>query len=74
MERAFISHISEDKKLGGRIKTALTRDFLGLLDVFLSSDTQSIAAGEEWLESIEQALRESALFMVLCSPEAIRRP
>src|SRR5690348_2355735 len=72
--RAFISHISEDKEPAGRIKVALKRDFLGLLDIFLSSDTQSIAAGEEWLKSIEQALRDSALLLVLCSPESIRRP
>jgi hypothetical protein len=51
MVRASVSHISEDKETAGRIKSVLTRDFLGLLDVFLSSDTQSIAAGEEWLES-----------------------
>jgi hypothetical protein len=74
MARVFISHISDDKETAGRIKNALTRDFPGLLDIFLSSDTQSIAAGEEWLVSIEQALRESALLTVLCSPEAIRRP
>jgi hypothetical protein len=72
--RAFISHISEDKETGGRLKQALARDFLGLLDVFLSSDTQSIAAGEEWLDSIEKALQESAILMVLCSPESIRKP
>ena len=74
MARAFISHISEDKETAGRIKDALTRDFLGLIDIFLSSDTQSIAAGEAWLASIEQALRESAVLMVLCSPESVRRP
>lgn len=67
MVRAFLSHISEDKLVAQRIKTALSRDFFGLLDIFLSSDTQRIAAGEKWLESIEQALQESTFSVVLCS-------
>jgi hypothetical protein len=74
MPSVFVSHISEDKQTAGRLKNVLTRDFPGLLDVFLSSDTQSIAAGEEWLQSIEQALRDSAMLLVLCSPDSIRRP
>ena len=50
---AFIGHISDDKETAGRLKKALTRDFLGMLNIFLSSDAQSIAEGEEWLVSIE---------------------
>jgi hypothetical protein len=74
MPRAFISHISEDNKTAERLKTVLTRDFLGLLDIFLSSDTQSIAAGEDWLDAIEEALQNSAILLMLSSPESIRRP
>lgn len=72
-KRLFISHISEEREVAERIKTALSRDFLGLLNVFVSSDTESIAAGEEWLRSVEEALSDCALFVVLCSPESIRR-
>jgi hypothetical protein len=39
-----------------------------------SSDTDSIAAGEEWLKSIEIALHECSIVVILCSPESIRRP
>lgn len=74
MERAFISHISEEKLLAERLKQALVKDFLGLLDVFVSSDRESIAAGEEWLRSVETAVRECALVLILCSPESILRP
>lgn len=73
-KRLFISHISEERKVAESIKGALDRDFLGLLEVFVSSDTESIAAGEEWLHSIERALRDCAVFVILCSPESIRRP
>lgn len=66
--RAFISHVSEEAEVAAGLKTALARDFLGLLDVFVSSDAESIAAGEEWLRSIERALKESAMLIVLCAP------
>jgi hypothetical protein len=72
--RAFISHVSEEAEVAAHLKAALGQDFLGLLDVFVSSDAQSIAAGEEWLLSIERALNESAILIVLCSPVSIGRP
>ena len=73
-KRAFISHISEEAAVAKRLKAALVQDFLGLLEVFVSSDTESIAAGEEWLKSIETALSECSIILILCSPESIRRP
>ncbi len=73
-KRAFVSHVTEEADLAGRLKIALRRDFLGFLDVFVSSDAESIAAGEEWLRSIEKALQESAILIVLCSPASVGRP
>lgn len=72
--RAFVSHVSEEAAVAARLKKALTRDFLGLLDVFVSSDAESIGAGEEWLRSIEGALQDSAMLIVLCSPASVGRP
>jgi hypothetical protein len=72
--RAFISHISEEATVAAGLKDALDRDFLGILDVFVSSDGESIAAGEDWLRSIDEALRSSTLLITLCSPVSIRRP
>jgi hypothetical protein len=70
----FISHITEDAVVASTLKLRMTEDFLGQPTVFLSSDTESIAAGEEWLSSVSQALRNSSIFVVLCSPIAIARP
>jgi hypothetical protein len=70
----FISHITEDAAVGTRLKLKLVEDFLGQLTVFQSSDTESIAAGEEWLSSINEAIRGSSIFIILCSPIAITRP
>lgn len=72
--QVFISHVTEDTAVAARLKRKMTEDFLGQLTVFLSSDTESIAAGEEWLSSVSEALRNSSIFVVLCSPIAIARP
>jgi hypothetical protein len=72
--KIFISHVSEEVEVGKALKAALLRDFLGLVEVFVSSDTESIAAGDDWLRSIETALRECALVIILCSPASIHRP
>ena len=73
-KRLFVSHISEERNTAELFKTALNRDFLGMVEVLVSSDTESIAAGEEWLRSIEKALHQCSVFVILCSPESIRRP
>src|SRR5205809_126270 len=73
-KRAFISHITEEARTAAKLKAALARDFLQMLDVFVSSDGESISAGDDWLESIDKALEQSALMLILCSPSSIRRP
>jgi hypothetical protein len=73
-KRAFVSHVTEESRVASRLKTALTQDFLGLLNVFVSSDTEGIGAGEDWLRAVDEALRESSVVLVLCSPASIRRP
>jgi hypothetical protein len=66
-KRLFISHISEERETAECIKAALSRDFLGLMNVFVSSDTESIAAGEDWLRSVETALRDCVILVCAVS-------
>jgi hypothetical protein len=72
-KRAFISHISEEADLAKGFKDALTRDFLGFLTVFVASDSESIGAGALWLQSIEMALEDCTMLIILCSSESINR-
>jgi hypothetical protein len=73
-KRIFISHISEESETALRLKAALEADFLGMLDVVVSSDTDSIAAGEQWLASVDAALQEAAMLLILCSAASVARP
>jgi hypothetical protein len=73
-KQLFISHISSEGELALALKTALTRDFLGMLDIFVSSDRTTIRAGKRWMDEVEQGLRAADVQVVLCSAESIGRP
>ncbi len=70
----FISHISEEADLAAIFKKHAAKDFLNLVEVFVSSDSESISAGKNWLTSIESALRNACIELILCSKASIKRP
>jgi hypothetical protein len=70
----FISHIADEAGLAKILQTHIAQDFLGMLDVFVSSDSESIAAGANWLKAIEEALERANLEIVVCSRASITRP
>src|SRR4051812_47057901 len=72
--KIFISHISDESVLAVILKNRLLKDFLGLIDVFVSSDEVSIDAGANWLEAIKSALESARVELVLCSKASIKRP
>jgi len=72
--RIFISHISSETGLAQGLKQRLEKDFLGLPDIFVSSDQKTIQAGQKWLDEVDKALKEADLQIVLCSKESVGRP
>jgi hypothetical protein len=72
--RAFISHASGECALATLLKDHIESDFLGLIDVFASSDGTSIVVGEEWLDKITERLRNDDVYFVLCSQDSLDRP
>jgi hypothetical protein len=70
----FISHIVDESALARALQAHLQRDFLGLLDVFVSSDGESISAGANWLATISEALKRTRLEVVVCSRASVSRP
>ena len=73
-QTVFISHVSTETELAQYLKRRFDKDFLGSLDVFVSSDQMTIAAGARWLDEVEKALKETDLQIVLCSKESVGRP
>jgi hypothetical protein len=72
--RVFISHISTESALAEGLKKRLQGDFLGLLDIFVSSDQTTIAAGKKWLDEVDEALKAADLAIVLASTASVGRP
>ena len=70
----FISHISDESELAQWLKATLDRDFLGGLEIFVSSDRSTIEAGRRWLDEVHDALKAADLQIVLCSGASVGRP
>lgn len=67
----FISHASGEHPLAGLLKESLEKDFIGLVQVFVSE--ASIAPGVEWLKQVIKALQEADMYIVLCSESSVER-
>ena len=70
----FISHITEEQEVALAFKDLIENSFLGMIEVFVSSDHDSIRMGQKWLDQISNALKACAIEIVLCSPKSIHRP
>lgn len=70
----FISHISPEKEIAIAFKELIEKSFLGMIDVFVSSDDDSIRMGQRWLDNITLALKTCSIEIILCSPKSIIRP
>ena len=57
--RVFISHASGEAPLAELLQQHITKDFIGLVDVFVSSDGTSIAVGDHLLDGVIKALRSA---------------
>jgi hypothetical protein len=70
----FLSHITVESRLADLINDRLVRDFIGLVQVFESSDRLSIPAGTKWLSEVMTGLRGADLHIIICSPDSVSRP
>lgn len=70
----FISHIGEESEIATEFKSLIEESFLGLIDVFVSSDGTSIRMGQRWLDDISTSLSQCAVEIVICSPASVKRP
>lgn len=73
-QSVFISHITDEKEIAIEFKALIESHFLGMIDVFVSSDGETIQMGQRWLDSISGALKSCAVEIILCSPVSVKRP
>ena len=70
----FVSHLTVESKFADLLRFRLTRDFIGLVNFFVSTDATSIPVGSQWFGDILSALNRANLLLVICSGESVRRP
>lgn len=70
----FISHIHEEKEIANAFKELIEKSFLGMIEVFISSNDSNIGMGQRWLDNITGALKNASVEILLCSPKSVERP
>lgn len=73
-QKIFISHISDESKVAIVIKSLLVESFGDRVDVFVSSDYESIQSGEAWYQKIVDSIKSSDTLIVLLSRQSINHP
>lgn len=73
MPLIFVSHAASDKEVADHFRKEVGSDFLGMCDIFVSSNLDSLNAGAEWHNSIKNNLRDCAILIGLLSPAALTR-
>ncbi|MFT8799525.1 toll/interleukin-1 receptor domain-containing protein [Acetobacter orientalis] len=74
MPTVFISHITRENKIASSLKSEIDDSLLGGVQVFQSSDPNSIGMGDNWLKVIDQNLNTCDALILLVSPESVDRP
>jgi hypothetical protein len=68
----FFSHSSKDEKYLSEIKNKLLKNTSSTINIFQSSDGESIPFGNNWVHKIEENLNNSKLMFVFISPNSIK--
>jgi hypothetical protein len=69
----FISHIADEAPVADALKAYLKRCFGQAFRVFVSSDYESIATGEEWYRAITSGIMNADVVIVLLSRYSVDR-
>ena len=67
----FFSHSSKDRDAILMIKNKLDSATGGVLDIFMSSDGQSIPFGTNWIHKIEEGLEAAKIMFVFVTEESV---
>lgn len=67
----FFSHSSKDRDMILTIKNKLMSATGGVLDIFMSSDGQSIPFGTNWIHKIEEGLNDAKIMFVFVTENSL---
>jgi len=67
----FFSHSSTDREQLLELKKLLAKYTGGTLDIFMSSDGESIPFGRNWVHKIEEGLNSASIMFVFVTPSSV---
>jgi len=70
----FIGHSAVDRAIASLLKETIAAFVGSRVDVFVSSDLDSIKAGEDWLERILDRLRSCSVVVAIITPNSTESP
>lgn len=66
----FLSHSSSDKEYISKLNTIIKKRTANTVEVFQSSDGESIPFGNNWVHKIEENLNKARIMLVFVSPKS----
>jgi hypothetical protein len=72
--RVFISFVHEEARVAEAVQYLIERELKLGNEVFLSSDSTVMFAGDIWLEKIRRGLLEARVLVLLLSARSVSRP
>ncbi len=70
----FVSHRTVEAKFADALRRHLSRDFIGIIKFFISTDVTSVPAGSQWYAQLISTLQGADMLLALCSNEAVGQP
>ncbi len=69
----FLSHAAKDQEIALQLKQLIEKAVPGS-NVFVSSDTEDIRPGEEWVRKILDTLEVAGILLILATGRSVQRP
>jgi len=70
----FLSHSHDEANLAVALAEQIEQDFLGLVQVFVSSNRTDLLPGADWLDRLKDRIDVADVFAVLCSNRSVLQP
>jgi hypothetical protein len=72
--QVFLSHSHDEASLAVALQEQIHTDFLGLVQVFVSSNRRDLLPGADWLDCLKNKIDGADVFAVLCSNRSVLQP
>ncbi|HGI3940921.1 TPA: toll/interleukin-1 receptor domain-containing protein [Streptococcus agalactiae] len=73
-KKIFISHIGEESEIAKKFKKEILNYTNRGVEIFVSSDDESIYAGDDWEDEVKNNIKSCDMMLVLLSKKSLYRP